>query len=381
MLCDGVQGYNGYGQLGIGSTSTVKEPRDSNVDLGAGFEAIRVYAGWFHTCAVSALGESKCFGRNNYGQLGIGSTTQRGDGGNEMGDSLVAIDWGTGFKVEDMCLGYYHTCALSTDGVTKCLGRNDYGQLGQGTTTTRGDSTSELGDNLLATELGDDFDTVQLECGSYFTCARSSGGELKCWGEGDHGQLGQGDTFRRGDGSGEMGNSLPAINLGFGFEAATMSAGTEFVCALSTSGTLRCWGENNNGQLGVGDRTDRGTTPALSGDNVPAVDLGSNFTISDVAAGYAFACATSTSGTMKCWGNNGNGQLGQATTTQRGDGGNEMGDYLAEVQFGPGFSASGLRLPGSFGQHFAFAFEESDSAGTLLKGLCALSALSLSDCF
>ena len=271
------------------------------MDLGDSFDAIRVYVGWYHTCAVSNLGESKCFGRNNNGQLGIGSTAQRGDGGNEMGNNLVAIDWGTDFEVEQMCLGFYHTCALSTNAEMKCIGNNGYGQLGYGYTTNLGDSTSELGDALPVIDLGDDFDTVQIQCGSYFTCARSSNGEMKCWGEAENGQLGQGDTFRRGDESGEMGNSLPAINLGSGFEAATMTAGTDFVCALSTSGDIKCFGENGNGQLGYGDTSDRGKTPNTIGENVPTVDLGTDFVVKDVAAGHLFTCATSNNATMKCW--------------------------------------------------------------------------------
>ena len=114
------------------------------------------------------------------GQLGLGDTVQRGDGSNEMGNNLQAIDWGTDFKVESMCTGTHHTCALSTDAVLKCVGYNGEGRLGYGHTTQLGDSTSELGDALEAVALGDDFEIVQVECGEAFTCARSAGGDLKC---------------------------------------------------------------------------------------------------------------------------------------------------------------------------------------------------------
>jgi len=360
-------GYNGNGQLGVGNTGNLYSPPEDPVDLGDGFVPIKLYCGYRHCCTVSNLGASKCWGRNSNGQLGIGSTSSRGDGSNEMGNNLQAIDWGTDFKVESMCTGTHHTCALSTDAVLKCVGYNGEGRLGYGHTTQLGDSTSELGDALEAVALGDDFEIVQVECGEAFTCARSAGGDLKCWGYNAYGQLAQGDNYNRGDHAGEMGNSLPPIRLGVGFEVMTVSTGRLHACAVSTDGDLKCWGYNGYGQLGYGDTTQRGDAPNEVDDNLPTVDLGTDFVVSDVAAGYISTCATSTSGAMKCWGYNGYGGLGQGSTAQRGDGSNEMGDYLQETNLGAGFTASGLRLPKKLGLYYwAFAFEESTS-GPLLK--------------
>jgi len=357
-------GYNNNGQLGRGNTGTMTSVPDEAVALGEGFNAVRVYAGYRHSCAVSTEGDSKCWGRNSNGELGLGNTAHRGDGGNEMGDYLPVINWGTNFKVEQMCAAMHHTCALSRSGKMKCVGYNEYGQLGVGHKTQLGDSSSEMGDNLDHVDLGDDFEAVQIECQSYNTCALSSDGGLKCWGNGGNGQLGQGDTQNRGDHSGELGDSLPKINLGAGFDAKKVTMGHYHICAASTDNGIKCWGLNNKGQLGYGDTTQRGDQSYELDDNLPEVDLGTDFLADDVSAGAYSTCATSTDGRMKCWGMNNYGQLGQGSTTQRGDGGNEMGNYLAETVLGSGFS--NLRIPGKFGENTAFAFEES-SSGLLLK--------------
>lgn len=120
------------------------------------------------------------WGRNNKGQLGYGHTSNIGDGGNEMGNALATVDWGTDFVVADISTGWYHTCAVSTEHVLKCIGLNGHGQLGYGHTTQLGDSSSELGDNLAAVNLGKDFETVRVICGDYWTCAVSTEGAIKC---------------------------------------------------------------------------------------------------------------------------------------------------------------------------------------------------------
>jgi len=212
-------GYNINGQLGVGNAEDLWSPPTDPVDLGEGFHPITVHCGQFSSCAVSTEGSSKCWGQNDYGQLGVGSTSNLGDGSNEMGDNLPAIEWGSDFELESMCTAFQHSCALSTNAELKCVGRNDYGQLGVGTMIQQ-NSPPDAG-----LDLGDDFETVQLECGGHFTCARSAGGDLKCWGYNGYGQLGQGDYSNRGDATGELGDNLKAIDLGSGFEIKTVAAG------------------------------------------------------------------------------------------------------------------------------------------------------------
>ena len=112
-------------------------------------------------------------------------------------------------------------------------------------------------------------------CGG-FACAHLDDKSVKCWGNNWDGQLGVGDTNHRGDGPGEMGDNLPAVDLGTGRTATAISMGDGYTCALLDDNSVKCWGYNYYGQLGVGDTNNRGDGPNEMGDNLPAVDLGSN---------------------------------------------------------------------------------------------------------
>ncbi|AKT40390.1 uncharacterized protein CMC5_045430 [Chondromyces crocatus] len=98
-------------------------------------------------------------------------------------------------------------------------------------------------------------------------------GRVKCWGYNDYGQLGLGDMEWRGDRPGEMGDSLPAVNLGTGKTAVALMAGGSHTCASLNDGTVKCWGSNDHDQLGLGDTDARGTSASHMGDNLPTVKL------------------------------------------------------------------------------------------------------------
>jgi len=100
---------------------------------------------------------------------------------------------------------------------------------------------------------------------------------VKCWGSNYSGQLGLGDTNNRGDGPGEMGDNLPAVDLGTGRTATAISCKNSYCCALLDNKSVKCWGYNGSGQLGLGDTNNRGDASGEMGDNLPAVDLGSNY--------------------------------------------------------------------------------------------------------
>jgi alpha-tubulin suppressor-like RCC1 family protein len=155
----------------------------------------------------------KCWGHNLYGQLGQGNTDFLGDDPGETGDAVPVVDIGTGLKAIAVATGARQTCVHLQSHNVKCWGWNDYGQLGLGDVATRGDAPGEMGDALPLVDLGTGRTVVELAAGSFFECARLDDGEIKCWGRNDSGQLGLGDTNNRGDGPGEMGDSLPALNL------------------------------------------------------------------------------------------------------------------------------------------------------------------------
>merc|ERR1719326_1603838 len=125
----------------------------------------------------------KCWGAGNRGQLGYGDSNTRGDGVGEMGTNLAVVELPSDFVPSEMALGDVSTCVLSTVGNVTCFGRNQYGQLGLGHTNSIGDNSNEMGNNLNFVSLGSDFGAVkQIEAMWHSFCALSTEGRLKCWG-------------------------------------------------------------------------------------------------------------------------------------------------------------------------------------------------------
>lgn len=159
---------------------------------------------------------------------------------------------------------------------------------------------------------------AEVACGSAHSCALLQTGAVKCWGSNVHGELGLGDARSRGAAWGEMGDRLPATNLGFGEEAVEISAGNHHSCArLRRGGRPKCWGANLRGQLGLGDETPRGKAPEEMGDALPSVDLGPGREAVQLACGGSHSCALQRDGAVKCWGHHAHGQLGVFTLLPR----------------------------------------------------------------
>jgi len=310
---------------------------------------LRIAAGEAHSCAVLA-GRVKCWGRNASGQLGVGDREDRGDNSGEMGDRLPPVSLGTGRTVAAVALGGRHSCALLDRGDIKCWGDGSLGQLGQGDTNQRW-RNEELGDRLPAVDLGGARTATALAAGLYHTCALLDGGEVKCWGDNRFGQLGIGAAGNRGDDPREMGNDLPAVDLGADdvsgaarARAVAIAAGAYHTCAvLAGSGVVKCWGWNDHGQLGAGDRRSRGIDPADMGVGLHPVPLGEGRKVADVTAGGFHTCALlAESGEVKCWGLNQAGQLGLGHREPRGANLAELGDLLPAVKLGIGMPARAI---------------------------------------
>ncbi len=332
-------GGNAFGQLGLGNTTARGDgPGEMGdnlpaVSLGTGRTATAIAVGDLHSCALLDNATVKCWGDNEFGQLGVGDTADRGDGPAEMGDALTAVSLGTGRTATAISVGFGTTCARLDNGSVKCWGRNSSGQLGLGDGLNRGDAGGEMGNSLPTVSLGTGRTATSVSAGDDHTCARLDNGTVKCWGYGGEGRLGLGDTTNRGDASGEMGDSLPAVALGAGRTATAVVTGGAHTCAVLDDGSVRCWGFNASGQLGLGDTANRGAQPAQMGDALPVVNLGAGRTVVSMDAGGSHTCARLNGGVLKCWGANGSGQLGSSDSAARGDGGGEMGDSLNPVQF------------------------------------------------
>ena len=190
---------------------------------------------------------------------------------------MQTVNLGTGRTATAIAAGGYYTCAILDNGTLKCWGYNASGQLGQDSTTTLGDTSSEM-TNLTAINLGVGRTAKSVYTSRRadldYTCAILDNNALKCWGENGSGQLGVGDSDNRGDAAGEMA-ALGTVNLGTGQTAAQVAMGEMHTCVLLTSTDIKCFGKSNQGQLGDGlGYYTYGSSSSQMGDNLPIVNLG-----------------------------------------------------------------------------------------------------------
>lgn len=332
-------GQNSSGELGLGDTRVrgigPGEMTDNlpPVALGTGRAARQVVGGMDHTCALLDDGRVKCWGNNGQdGILGLGDTVNRGTAPGQMGDVLPSVDLGVDARAKAITAGGTHTCALLEDGRVKCWGSNLNGELGLGDTAPRGAAPSDMGEALPAVELGTDRTAVSIAAGKSHTCAVLDNGWLRCWGWNAPGTLGVEDERDRGGQPGEMGDRLPDVHLGTGRVARVVAAGGYHNCALLDDDSVKCWGENDSGQLGVGDTLQHGSLPGGMGDALPAVRLGTGRHAVGITTGYNHSCAVLDDDSVKCWGRNDAGQLGLGDTVDRGGSPDQMDDGLPAVE-------------------------------------------------
>ena len=309
------------------------------VDLGTEAFIIDITANAAHTCVLESGGVVKCWGSSVVGLLGLGDVENRGSGPGEMGDNLLPVDLGR--PVSRISAGPTHTCAVLDNGDVKCWGDAANGKLGQGVESAIlgpiGDEPGEMGNNLSAVDLGVGRSATQISAGGDHTCAVLDDQTVKCWGLGSSGQLGYGDLSSRGSSPGEMGDNLPAVDLGGA--AIGICTGDDHTCAILSDSTVKCWGSAASGQLGYGDTFDRGFQPGQMGSNLPTVDLGTGRQPLDITCGDEHTCVLLDDTTVKCWGSGLNGRLGYGDTNSRGDEPLEMGDNLNPVDLGTGRTA------------------------------------------
>jgi alpha-tubulin suppressor-like RCC1 family protein len=268
----------------------------SGLALGTRSGSHKIALGWGQACAVKDDGTLWCWGRNEWGQVGDGTTAEPKANPAQVA-SLSA-------SVVEVATGQVVTCARKSDGTLWCWGWGCQGQLAQGTQPKQDSAVP------LQTVLGSD--VVQVALGDEHNCARNSDGTLWCWGRNDNGQLGIGSTIPTGN---CLGASTPAQVAALGGDVVDVSAGGNHTCARKSDGTLWCWGENDHGELGDGT-TNGETCPSGSSCRTSPVQvaaLGAN--VVEVATGYNHTCARKSDGTLWCWGSNANGQLGDGTIT------------------------------------------------------------------
>jgi alpha-tubulin suppressor-like RCC1 family protein len=271
-------GYNGSGQIGD-NTQTSRLTPVAVSGLSSGVTAIS--AGYYHTCAVLSTGAVKCWGYNGSGQIGDNTKIQR--------LTPVAVS-GLSSGVTAISAGFYHSCALLSTGAVKCWGDNGNGQIGDDTQIQRLTPVAVSGLSSGVTA---------ISAGYQHTCAVLSTGAVKCWGDNGSGQIGDNTQTSR---------LTPVAVSGLSSGVTAISAGYQHTCAVLSTGAVKCWGDNGSGQIGDNTQTSRLTPVAVSG-------LSSGVTA--ISAGYYHACAVLSTGAVKCWGDNDYGQIGDNTQIDR----------------------------------------------------------------
>jgi alpha-tubulin suppressor-like RCC1 family protein len=333
-------GANPVGELGYQDTRS-RGGSDADlgsalayVSLGPDFAVAKLAAGDHHTCAISTTGLLKCWGLNSFAQLGLPHRNPRGPQPNSMGNRLTPVNLGTNTAL-DVSASAHHTCAVLDDGGVRCWGCSLFGQLGQGFVETC--PSGRLGaENSLRVALGGTRRAVAVTTGAEHTCVILTDGGVLCWGRNSSGQLGLGDREDRADEPDELGEALTPVDLGAGRTALELRAGENFTCARLDDGSVKCWGDNRYGQLGQGDGRARGVAPGQLGDALPPIDLGTGRRATALSTGYRHVCALLDDRSIKCWGSNHRGQLGlgEAPSERRGDQPGEMGDALPSLYLG-----------------------------------------------
>ena len=306
-------GLNSSGQLGDGTTTNRSRPVQV-LDLA---DVVSVDTGYDYACALKSDTTVWCWGGNGNSSLGDGTTTNRSRPA-QVKDS-TGLSYLTG--VTQVSTGSGHACAVTSNGSAWCWGWNHYYILGSSGPAS---NIPKAVPNIST--------AAQIRAGGFFTCVLLTSGTINCWGErltgnyglagvtflskskGQHicaiatdlalkcwgynpeGQLGIGDTTYR---------SSPTTLTGFE-GALSVSSNNHNSCAVKADGTPWCWGWNALGQVGVADTANQINPTAVSG-----VTGG----VTQISAGYTHTCALLTDTTIKCWGQNSDGQLGNGTTT------------------------------------------------------------------
>jgi len=324
-------GYDVFGQLGVGGLD--QWPHTSPMASAAGLTLTSVSAGGTPTCGLTTSGGVYCWGSNENGELGDGSST----------NSAAPVPVTGGLSFVNVSAAEIFACGVTTGGAAYCWGDNRDGELGNGSTAGPDQcgapgnvQTTPCAHSPAAVAGGLTFTSVSAGgyLGSSHTCGVTASGAAYCWGANASGQLGNGArsgsaapvavagglTFsavaagwNHSCGLAVAGpvycwgstDTVPALVPG-GLTFKSVSAGLDYSCGVTAGGSAFCWGANGSGQLGNGSTTNSATPVPVAG----------GLTFASISAGYTHACGLTASGDAYCWGEGFRGELGDGTNAQ-----------------------------------------------------------------
>jgi alpha-tubulin suppressor-like RCC1 family protein len=341
----------------------------SNEDEGWRLAAIQVVAGNRHSCALLSNGKVKCWGRGVVGQLGYGDPADRGGNPGDMPTPDVNV----GFDAVKIYTGAYSTCAQAESGTVRCWGNSSFAALGTGTTELVGDEPGDMPPNDL--QVGGTI--VDMHSHLFASCAVLDTGALRCWGYNQYVHLGQPNTTNTvGDEPGEM----PPASVDLGANATRVVLGDYLACAVDANSRVRCWGglTPTNPRMGLAPWPDEPI-----GDDLGEMPPSATSVTRDVRAlstSGAHTCTITTSGQLFCWGENDDGEQGvgdrstypadiSIPTAPRST-------NLPNQALTPYFTKYGLTNPGGFAQFVDVAVTNASSCVLTSTGAVACSGSS-----
>ncbi len=277
---------------GNSATDTVRV----NFDYDVRVFAKEISSGGSHSCAILDDESVACWGYNYSQELGYGDQNKFGEGTDRYKTPSFPINLGASKSALHISVNYSHSCAIINDGSVKCWGQNASGQLGYG-------NNSKLG-TPAATSIAIGGKAREIATGLSHTCVILEDSSVKCWGAGSAGQLGYGDYTSR------LAPPAAPIDLGAGRTAKTLSLGAYHSCAILDDDTVKCWGNNSNGQLGLADKSYRNKPDA-------SVKMPGNLRTRSMTAGAYHNCAVLSDASTLCWGRGKQGQLGYGDLNDR----------------------------------------------------------------
>jgi flagellin-like protein len=314
-------GWNSYGQLGNGSSSDVESYSHIPVFVSGDHVFSSISSGYYHSCGLLANGSAVCWGDGQYGQLGNGSIIKSYVptfiSGDYVFSSIIsgdynscgvlnngsAVCWGyndngqlgegsTGnykvvpvfvsgnYNFSSISSGHYDSCGVLANGSALCWGNNNYGQLGNGSTS----------DSYTPVFVSGDYSFSRISSGNYHSCGVLANGSALCWGRNNYGQLGNGGVS----------TSLIPIFVSGNYKFNSISLGEYHSCGVLANGSTLCWGRNSVGQVGNGSTISSYIPVFVSG----------NYNSVSTSVGGLSSCGVLSNGSAICWGKNWYGQLG-----------------------------------------------------------------------